>query len=163
MTLTMGSLFDGIGGFPLAAERHGIRTLWASEIEPFPMKVTEQRFPSMAHKGDITKLSGRLLFPVDIICGGSPCQDLSVAGARAGLSGARSGLFMEQIRIVKEVMHNRQVSSDIECMVKGVMIESYLEPGCQKIGEHIYGKSITDPCLGWAESEKLIYDIAERV
>ena len=103
MTLTMGSLFDGIGGFPLAAERHGIRTLWASEIEPFPMKVTEQRFPSMAHKGDITKLSGRLLFPVDIICGGSPCQDLSVAGARAGLSGARSGLFMEQIRIVKEM------------------------------------------------------------
>ena len=103
MTLTMGSLFDGIGGFPLAAERHGIRTLWASEIEPFPMKVTEQRFPSMAHKGDITKLSGRLLFPVDIICGGSPCQDLSVAGARAGLSGARSGLFMEQLRIVKEM------------------------------------------------------------
>ena len=94
----MGSLFDGIGGFPLAAERHGIRTLWASEIEPFPMKVTEQRFPSMAHKGDITKLSGRLLFPVDIICGGSPCQDLSVAGARAGLSGARSGRTAADIR-----------------------------------------------------------------
>ena len=57
----------------------------------------------MAHKGDITKLSGKLLFPVDIICGGSPCQDLSVAGARAGLAGARSGLFMEQIRIIKEM------------------------------------------------------------
>lgn len=103
MNLTMGSLFDGIGGFPLAAERYGIKTLWASEIEPFPMKVTEQRFPSMAHKGDITKLNGKLLLPVDIICGGSPCQDLSVAGARTGLSGARSGLFMEQIRIVKEM------------------------------------------------------------
>ena len=103
MNLTMGSLFDGIGGFPLAAERHGIQTLWASEIEPFPMKVTEERFPSMAHKGDITKLNGGLLLPVDIICGGSPCQDLSVAGARAGLSGARSCLFMEQIRIVKEM------------------------------------------------------------
>lgn len=103
MNLTMGSLFDGIGGFPLAAERYGIKTLWASEIEPFPMKVTERRFPGMAHKGDITKLNGKLLFPVDIICGGSPCQDLSVAGARAGLSGARSGLFMEQIRIVKEM------------------------------------------------------------
>ena len=101
--LTMGSLFDGIGGFPLAAVRAGIIPLWASEIEGFPMKVTEQRFPSMAHKGDITKMSGRLLFPVDIICGGSPCQDLSVAGTRAGLSGARSGLFMEQIRIVKEM------------------------------------------------------------
>lgn len=100
---TMGSLFDGIGGFPLAAERYGIETLWASEIEPFPMEVTKRRFPSMAHQGDITKLNGRFLFPVDIICGGSPCQDLSVAGARAGLSGERSGLFMEQIRIVKEM------------------------------------------------------------
>ena len=103
MNLTMGSLFDGIGGFPLAAERYGIKTLWASEIEPFPMKVTERHFPGMAHKGDITKLNGKLLLPVDIICGGSPCQDLSVAGARTGLSGARSGLFMEQIRIVKEM------------------------------------------------------------
>ena len=99
MNLTMGSLFDGIGGFPLAAERYGIKTLWASEIEPFPMKVTGRRFPGMAHKGDITKLNGRLLLPVDIICGGSPCQDLSVAG----LSGARSGLFMEQFRIIKEM------------------------------------------------------------
>ena len=101
--LTMGSLFDGIGGFPLAAARYGIQTIWASEIEPFPVEVTERRFPSMAHKGDITKLSGKLLFPVDIICGGSPCQDLSVAGARTGLAGARSGLFMEQIRIIKEM------------------------------------------------------------
>ena len=101
--LTMGSLFDGIGGFPLAAARLGIKTIWASEIEPFPMGVTMQRFPSMTHEGDITKLNGKLLFPVDIICGGSPCQDLSVAGARAGLAGARSGLFMEQIRIIKEM------------------------------------------------------------
>lgn len=73
--LTMGSLFDGIGGFPLAAVRAGFIPLWASEIESFPMKVTERRFPSMVHKGDITKLSGKLLFPVDLICGGSPCQD----------------------------------------------------------------------------------------
>ena len=102
-TMTMGSLFDGIGGFPLGAARYGIQTLWASEIETFPIEVTTRRFPSMAHKGDITKLNGRLLLPVDIICGGSPCQDLSVAGARAGLSGARSGLFMEQIRIIKEM------------------------------------------------------------
>ena len=101
--LTMGSLFDEIGGFPLAAERYGVKAIWASEIEPFPMAVTARRFPSMAHKGDITKLDGRVLFPVDIICGGSPCQDLSVAGARAGLSGERSGLFMDQVRIVKEM------------------------------------------------------------
>lgn len=102
-TMTMGSLFDGIGGFPLAAARNGIKTVWASEIEAFPIEVTMRRFPSMAHKGDITKLNGKFLFPVDIICGGSPCQDLSVAGARAGLAGARSGLFMEQIRIIKEM------------------------------------------------------------
>jgi DNA (cytosine-5)-methyltransferase 1 len=101
--LTLGSLFDGIGGFPLAAEHYGIKTLWASEIEPFPMEVTKARFPSMAHRGDITKLNGKELFPVDIICGGSPCQDLSVAGARAGLAGARSGLFMEQVRLVREM------------------------------------------------------------
>lgn len=69
--------------------------------------------------------------------------------------------YMEQIRIVKEVMHNRQLSNDIRQMVKGVMIESYIEPGNQKINEHVYGKSITDPCLGWQDSRRLIYDIAE--
>ena len=71
--------------------------------------------------------------------------------------------FKEQIRIVKEVMHNRQISSDICKMVKGVMIESYIEEDCQNIHEHIYGKSITDPCLGWEDSKKLIYDIADMV
>ena len=101
--LTMGSLFDGIGGFPLAAVRNGIAPVWASEIEAFPMEVTKLRFPDMLHVGDITKLVGAKLPPVDVICGGSPCQDLSVAGARAGLAGARSGLFMEQVRVVKEM------------------------------------------------------------
>lgn len=71
--------------------------------------------------------------------------------------------YMEQIRIVKEVLHSRHHSPDIHDFIKGVMIESYLEPGSQKIGEHIYGKSITDPCLGWDDSEKLIYDIAENL
>ena len=99
----MGSLFDGIGGFPLGAIHNGVIPLWASEIEPFPIRVTQQRLPGMLHYGDITKLNGAILPPVDIICGGSPCQDLSVAGARAGLAGERSGLFMEQIRIVKEM------------------------------------------------------------
>lgn len=101
--LTMGSLFDGIGGFPLAAVQNGITPVWASEIEPFPIEVTKHHFPDMLHVGDITKLDGAKLPPVDIICGGSPCQDLSVAGARRGLAGERSGLFMEQIRIVKEM------------------------------------------------------------
>ena len=101
--LTMGSLFDGIGGFPLAAVRAGIIPIWASEIEGFPIEVTKQHFPNMLHVGDITKLCGADLPPVDIICGGSPCQDLSVAGTRHGLDGARSGLFMEQIRLTKEM------------------------------------------------------------
>lgn len=69
--------------------------------------------------------------------------------------------YNQQVRIVKEVMHSRKLSPDIYKLVKGVMIESYLEEGCQKIGEGIYGKSITDPCLGWEASEKLVYDIAE--
>lgn len=101
--LTMGSLFDGIGGFPLAALHNGITPVWASEIESFPMEVTKIRFPEMIHVGDITKLNGARLPTVDIICGGSPCQDLSVAGQRRGLAGERSGLFMDQIRIVKEM------------------------------------------------------------
>ena len=102
--LTMGSLFDGIGGFPLAAVRNGIVPVWASEIEPFPIRVTKEHFPEMLHVGDITELDGAELPPVDIICGGSPCQDLSVAaGVRTGLAGTRSGLFMHQIRIIQEM------------------------------------------------------------
>ena len=101
--LTLGSLFDGIGGFPLAGIHNGITPLWASEIEPFPIQVTKLRFPDMEHVGDITKLDGGNLPPVDVICGGSPCQDLSVAGQRRGLAGERSGLFMDQVRIVKEM------------------------------------------------------------
>ena len=71
----MGSLFDGIGGFPLAAVHCGVKPVWASEIETFPIEVTKERFPDMVHVGDITKLNGAELPPVDIICGGSPCQD----------------------------------------------------------------------------------------
>ena len=99
----MSSLFDGIGGFPLAAVRNGIRPVWASEIESFPIEVTKLTFPDMVHVGNIARLNGAELPPVNIICGGSPCQDLSVAGARAGLAGARSGLFMEQVRLTKEM------------------------------------------------------------
>lgn len=93
--ITLGSLFDGIGGFALAAGRYGITPVWASEIEPFSIKVTKLRFPQMKHLGDIKKLNGAKITPVDIAAGGSPCQDLSVAGKRAGLAGERSGLFME--------------------------------------------------------------------
>ncbi|WP_396327524.1 DNA cytosine methyltransferase [Hydrogenoanaerobacterium sp.] len=87
----------------MAAVHSGVAPVWASEIEPFPIEVTKLRFPDMVHVGDITKLDGAKLPPVDVICGGSPCQDLSVAGQRAGLAGERSGLFMDQVRIVKEM------------------------------------------------------------
>ena len=113
--MTLGSLFDGIGGFPLAAVHCGGVPVWASEREPFPMRVTKLRFPDMLHVGDITKLDGAKLPPVDVICGGSPCQDLSVAGLRKGLAGERSGLFMDQVRIVKEMRaedERRGVSDD---------------------------------------------------
>ena len=102
--LTLGSLFDGIGGFPYAASFYGIRPLWASEIVPECVSVTKKHFPDMEHFGDITKLHGGKLPPVDIITFGSPCQDLSVAsGKRLGLAGERSGLFLEAIRIIREM------------------------------------------------------------
>ena len=72
-------------------------------------------------------------------------------------------MYAEQIRITKEVIHSRNHSNDVKQLVKGVMIESYIEPGCQKVGEGVYGKSITDPCLGWEESEKLLYTIADML
>lgn len=101
-------MFDGIGGFPLAGLRNGMTTLWASEIEPFPIRVTRIRFPNMKHLGDIMKINGAEIEPVDIITFGSPCQDLSVAGKRAGLAGERSGLFMEAIRIIREMREHEQ-------------------------------------------------------
>ena len=102
-TLTLGSLFDGSGGFPLGGVLAGITPIFNSEIEPFPVRVTEVRFPNMKHYGDISAIDGSELEPVDIISFGSPCQNLSVAGKREGLDGDRSSLFYEAIRIVKEM------------------------------------------------------------
>lgn len=102
-TLTLGSLFDGIGGFPLAAQRCGIKTVWASEIEPACIEITKRHFPKMEHLGDITQIDGGKIPPVDIISFGSPCQDLSTAGKQKGLSGERSGLFLDAIRIIYEM------------------------------------------------------------
>ena len=102
-TLTLGSLFDGIGGFPLAAQRCGIRTVWASEIEPTCIEITKRHFPRMEHLGDITQIDGGNIPPVDIISFGSPCQDLSTAGKQKGLSGERSGLFLDAVRIIYEM------------------------------------------------------------
>ena len=110
-TMKLGSLFDGSGGFPLAGSLCGIEPVWASEIEPYPIAVTKSRFPNMKHLGSVTDINGGEIEPVDIITFGSPCQDLSVAGKRAGLKHeangddetTRSGLFMEAVRIIKEM------------------------------------------------------------
>ena len=102
--MTLGSLFDGIGGFPLSAAMCGIEPRWASEIEPFPILVTHKRFPNMKHLGNISNINGAEIEPVDIITFGSPCQDLSVAGKQAGIhDGERSNLFFEAVRIIKEM------------------------------------------------------------
>ncbi len=102
-TITLGSLFDGSGGFPLGGLLCGITPLWASEIEPFPIRVTTKRLQQMKHYGDVSKLNGAELPPVDIITFGSPCQDMSLAGKRDGLNGSRSALFYDAIRIIKEM------------------------------------------------------------
>ncbi len=103
--LTLGSLFDGIGGFPLAAQRCGIKTVWASEIDPNCISIAKRHFPGVLHLGDITKIHGGRIPPVDIISFGSPCQDLSTGGRREGLQGERSGLFMEAVRIIFEMRY----------------------------------------------------------
>lgn len=109
--LTLGSLFDGIGGFPFCAVLSGITPIWAAEIDPACVAVTKQRFPNMKHLGDVSKINGAEIPPVDIITFGSPCQDLSVAGERKGLKHVdngsdettRSGLFIDAVRIVYEM------------------------------------------------------------
>lgn len=111
MSFTIGSLFDGSGGFPLAAFMSGGVPVWAAEVEPYPIAVTKTRFPYMKHLGDVSKINGAEVDPVDVVSFGSPCQDLSVAGKRAGLKHedngddetTRSGLILEAVRIIKEM------------------------------------------------------------
>lgn len=101
--LTLGSLFDGIGGWLLAAQHAGIKPLWRCEIDEYPRTVSEYHFPDVDSYGDIRKVHGNEIAPVDIICAGSPCQNLSVAGNRKGLQGNESSLFYESIRILREM------------------------------------------------------------
>lgn len=103
MGLKLGSLFDGIATFPLSGSEYGFTPVWASEIEPFPIRVSRAHFPHMKHLGDIKLINGAEIEPVDVITFGSPCQELSTAGQREGLSGERSGLFMQAVRIIREM------------------------------------------------------------
>ena len=101
--MTLGSLFDGIGGWLLAARHAGVTPVWASEIEPFPCSVTARHFPDVKQLGDITQIDPDEIEPVDIVCAGSPCQDLSIAGKRNGLDGERSGLFRTAVELVRRM------------------------------------------------------------
>ncbi len=101
--LTLGSLFDGIGGFPLSGKIVGIKPVWAAEIDPACVAVTKRHFPNIEHLGSVTDINGAEITPVDIITFGSPCQDLSIAGKKAGLFGEQSILFKEAIRIIYEM------------------------------------------------------------
>lgn len=101
--LTLGSLFDGIGGWLLAAEHAGVKPIWSSEIEKLPIAVTAHHFPKVKQMGDINGIDGGAIPPADIVTMGSPCQDLSIAGTRKGLKGERSGLFHEANRVIREM------------------------------------------------------------
>lgn len=117
--LTLGSLFSGSGGFELAGAIFGIKPIWNAEIEKIPCAVTARNFPATIQLGDVTRINGAQIPKVDIITGGSPCQDMSIAGTRAGLQGDRSSLFREQIRIVKEMREDDKnagrTGKDIRC------------------------------------------------
>lgn len=158
--LKLGSLFSGIGGFELVGSWYNIEPVWASEIERQCIRITEKHFPNMKHLGDITKIHGDEIEPVDIITGGSPCQDLSHAGKQAGiklqcaecgttvdfkentticpncgseLDSTRSGLFMEQIRIIREMREKTN-----ECFPKIVIGENVLGALNSNNGEDFY-------------------------
>lgn len=109
--ITMGNFFSGSGTWELAAKMCGIEVLFESEIEPFPVELEAKRFPEAIQLGDISKVNGAEIPPVDILTNSSPCQDLSVAGKRAGLDGERSGLFLEVVRITKEMRNADRLRS----------------------------------------------------
>ena len=104
--ITMGSLFSGIGGFEVAASWYGVKCLWQSEIEPWAVELLNARFPDVRQLGDVCDINGAEIPPVDIVTFGSPCQDMSIAGAREGLDGSQSRLFYEAIRVIREMREN---------------------------------------------------------
>ena len=181
--LTLGSLFDGSGGFPLGGLLCGINPIWASEIEPFPIRVTTKRLPFMKHYGDISKMDGGNIEPVDIITFGSPCQDMSVAGKRAGLDGSRSNLFYEAVRIIKEMRcatngkypryivwenvpgaFSSNKGEDFQCVLESlckIKNENLCIPRCEKWAPagHILGDSFS---LAWRVLDAQFWGVPQR-
>ena len=181
--LTLGSLFDGSGGFPLGGLISGITPVWASEIEPFPIRVTTKRLPFIKHYGDVSKMNGADIEPVDIITFGSPCQDMSIAGRREGLDGSRSSLFYEAVRIVKEMRcktNGRYPRYIIWENVpgafssnKGADFQSVLEEVCSVKGYEIHtprpegwptaGEIVADDfCLAWRVFDAQYWGVPQR-
>lgn len=153
--LTLGSLFDGIGGFPFAAQSLGIRTIWTSEINPTCCDITARHFPDAIQLGDVTKINGAKIPPVDIISFGSPCQDLSVAGRRAGIDGERSGLFMEAVRIIYEMREATNGKSPTYIIWENVpgAYSSHGGDDFRRVLQEIAKTEIPMPkCGKWAES-----------
>ena len=163
-SLTLGSLFDGSGGFVLGGLMCGIKPIWASEIEPFPIRVTSKRLPFMKHYGDINKIDGAKIEPVDIITFGSPCTDMSIAGRRAGLEGKDSVLFYQAIRIIKEMRCKTNGQKPRYCVWENVVgafssnkgddFREVLEQICKIKDEYV---SISKP-KKWAKSGKIMGD-----
>ena len=116
MSLAVGSLFAGIGGFDLAARWLGWRTLWYSEIDPYASAVMKKRFPDAVNHGDVTQLRGSHVARVDVLCGGFPCQDISLAGKGAGIEGSRSGLWTHYARIIDEVRPSWVVIENVSAL-----------------------------------------------
>lgn len=181
--LKLGSLFDGSGGFPLAGMLEGIKPVWSSEIEPFPIRVTTKRLPQVKHYGDVSRMDGSQLEPVDIITFGSPCQDLSLAGKRQGLEGSRSGLFYEAVRIIREMRRATDGRYPRWCIWenvpgafssnKGEDFRCVIETLCQVADESVYiprpekwnpagavmGDSYT---LAWRQLDAQYWGVAQR-
>lgn len=163
VSLTLGSLFDGSGGFPLGGLMCGIKPIWASEIEPFAIRVTTKRLPFMKHLGDINTIDGSKIEPVDIITFGSPCQDVSIAGKREGLDGKRSSIFYEAIRVIKEMRRKTNGKYPRYCLWenvpgalssnKGEDFKNVLESICQ-IKENV---SVPKP-KKWSNAGKIMGD-----
>ena len=143
--IKLGSLFDGIGVFPLAASRCGIRPVWASEIEKAPISITKRHFPDMAHLGDITKVDGGKIPPVHVITFGSPCQNLSLIGNRSGLAGAKSSLFYQAFRIIQE-MRDATLGQNVPKLDALYLMDGI--EGLRSLPKHSVDMLLTDPPYG---------------